>query len=143
MDELRAQITALAGLLNAANHRWLLLIGEFGRRKGWNDGALRSWASCQALGTGRGNHAVEPGHALPLPSPGSARGRHQDQAIGRRLVPVRSPGQSKLFIYKRSKTMTDAIFATLVLGAVIFFGALISVGNERQRKAIDALQIQQ
>ena len=36
--------------------------------------------------------------------------------------------------------MTDAIFATLVLGAVIFFGALISVGNERQRKAIDALR---
>lgn len=36
--------------------------------------------------------------------------------------------------------MTDSIFATLVLGAVIFFGALISVGNERQRKAIDALR---
>ena len=34
----------------------------------------------------------------------------------------------------------DAILATLVLGAVIFFGALISVGNERQRKAIDGLR---
>jgi len=34
----------------------------------------------------------------------------------------------------------DAIFAILVLGAVIFFGALISAGNERQRKAIDGIR---
>lgn len=36
--------------------------------------------------------------------------------------------------------MTDIIFATLVLGAVILFGALITIGNERQRKAIDTLR---
>ncbi len=36
----------------------------------------------------------------------------------------------------------DAIFAILVLGAVIFFGALISAGNERQRKAIDGIREQ-
>ncbi len=36
----------------------------------------------------------------------------------------------------------DGIFAILVFGAVIFFGALISAGNERQRKAIDALREQ-
>ncbi len=36
----------------------------------------------------------------------------------------------------------DAIFAILVLCAVIFFGALISAGNERQRKAIDGIREQ-
>ena len=35
--------------------------------------------------------------------------------------------------------MLDVLFALSVLAAVIFFGALISVGNERQRKAIDGL----
>jgi hypothetical protein len=36
----------------------------------------------------------------------------------------------------------DAIFAILVLGAVIFFGALISAGNERQRKALEGIREQ-
>ena len=35
--------------------------------------------------------------------------------------------------------MTDLFLAVVVIGAVIAFGALISVGNERQRQAIDAL----
>jgi hypothetical protein len=35
--------------------------------------------------------------------------------------------------------MTDLFLAVVVVGAVIAFGALISVGNERQRRAIDAL----
>lgn len=35
--------------------------------------------------------------------------------------------------------MTDLFLAVVVIGAVIAFGALISVGNERQRRAIDAL----
>ena len=36
----------------------------------------------------------------------------------------------------------DAVLAILVLSAVIFFGALISVGNERQRKALDGIREQ-
>lgn len=36
----------------------------------------------------------------------------------------------------------DAVLAILVLGAVIFFGALISAGNERQRKALDGIKDQ-
>jgi len=36
----------------------------------------------------------------------------------------------------------DAVFAILVLGAVIFFGALISVGNERQRQALEGIREQ-
>jgi hypothetical protein len=35
--------------------------------------------------------------------------------------------------------MTDLLLAVVVVSAVIAFGALISVGNERQRRAIDAL----
>jgi len=42
--ELEAQITELAGHLNAANHRWLVLIAEFDRREGWADGSTRSCA---------------------------------------------------------------------------------------------------
>ena len=38
--------------------------------------------------------------------------------------------------------MLDVIFAISVLAAVILFGALISVGNERQRKAIDGIREQ-
>lgn len=34
----------------------------------------------------------------------------------------------------------DVMLAVLVPGAVIFFGALISLGSERQRRAIDALR---
>jgi hypothetical protein len=36
----------------------------------------------------------------------------------------------------------DVVLAILVLGAVIFFGALISVGNERQRRALDGIREQ-
>jgi hypothetical protein len=35
--------------------------------------------------------------------------------------------------------MTDLLLALVVIGAVIAFGGLISVGNERQRRAIEAL----
>ncbi|MBL8080483.1 MAG: hypothetical protein JNM55_21105 [Anaerolineales bacterium] len=38
--------------------------------------------------------------------------------------------------------MLDVIFAVSVLVAVIFFGALLSIGNERQRKAIDGIREQ-
>jgi len=44
ITELEAQITELAGHLNAANHRWLMLIAEFDRREGWADGSTRSCA---------------------------------------------------------------------------------------------------
>jgi hypothetical protein len=36
----------------------------------------------------------------------------------------------------------DSVLAILVFGAVIFFGALISLGNERQRKALDGIREQ-
>ena len=46
LAELEAQITELAGHLNAANYRWLTLIGQFDRRNGWADGKLPSCAHC-------------------------------------------------------------------------------------------------
>jgi hypothetical protein len=42
--ELEAQITELAGHLNAAKYRWLTLIAEFDRRAGWNCGLTQSCA---------------------------------------------------------------------------------------------------
>ena len=36
----------------------------------------------------------------------------------------------------------EILLATVVASAVIFFGALISMGNERQRRAIDGLREQ-
>src|ERR1700685_2710353 len=44
LAELEAQITELAGHVNAANYRWLTLIAEFDRRHGWSDGKLHSCA---------------------------------------------------------------------------------------------------
>ena len=39
-------------------------------------------------------------------------------------------------------TLGDVLGQRLILGAVIFFGALISAGNERQHKALDGIQEQ-
>lgn len=47
MDETRSlgeQITELAGHINAATYRFLMLIAEFDRRGGWEDGATQSCA---------------------------------------------------------------------------------------------------
>ena len=44
IENLKAEITKLAGHLNAANHRFLTLIAEFDRRKGWSDGGTQSCA---------------------------------------------------------------------------------------------------
>jgi hypothetical protein len=44
IDELSAEICTLMGHINAANHRWLMLIAEFDRRNGWSDGATQSCA---------------------------------------------------------------------------------------------------
>jgi hypothetical protein len=44
INELASEICTLAGHINAANHRLLLLIAEFDRRKGWSDGGSQSCA---------------------------------------------------------------------------------------------------
>jgi Domain of unknown function (DUF222) len=44
IENLKDEITRLAGHLNAANHRFLILIAEFDRREGWSDGGTQSCA---------------------------------------------------------------------------------------------------
>ncbi|MEO8064536.1 MAG: DUF222 domain-containing protein [Pseudomonadota bacterium] len=59
IDELATEICTLAGRINAANHRWLLLIAEFDRRKGWSESATQScahwlnWKCGVAMGAAR------------------------------------------------------------------------------------------
>lgn len=68
LRELAARITELAGHLNAANHRWLHLIAEFDRRKGWSDGATHScahWLGWQCgIDLGAAREKLRVAHAL-------------------------------------------------------------------------------
>src|ERR1700733_14547767 len=68
LEELEAQITALAGKLNAANFRGLTLIAEFDRRHGWADGKLHScahWLNFKVgLNLGSAREKVRVAHAL-------------------------------------------------------------------------------
>ena len=68
LDELEAQITELAGHLNAATYRWLTLIAEFDRRHGWWDGSLHScahWLNFKCgLNLGAAREKVRVAHAL-------------------------------------------------------------------------------
>lgn len=81
LRDLEAQITELAGQLNAAQHRWLRLIAEFDRRGGWHDGSLRScahWLNFKCgLDLGAAREKVRVAHALatlPQISAAMARG---------------------------------------------------------------------
>jgi hypothetical protein len=68
IDDLASEICTLAGHINAANHRFLVLIAEFDRRKGWSDGATQScahwlnWKCGIAMGAAR--ERVRVAHAL-------------------------------------------------------------------------------
>jgi hypothetical protein len=68
LADLEAQITELAGHLNAATYRWLLLIAEFDRRNGWSDGALKScahWLNFKVgLNLGAAREKLRVAHAL-------------------------------------------------------------------------------
>src|SRR6202161_2157783 len=68
LEDLEAQITELAGHLNAANYRWLMLIAEFDRRHGWSDGKLHScahWLNFKCgLNLGAAREKVRVAHAL-------------------------------------------------------------------------------
>jgi hypothetical protein len=81
LAELQAQITELAGHLNAASYRWLVLIAEFDRREGWADGSTTScahwlgWKCGIDRGAAREKVRVARAlEALPLISAAMARG---------------------------------------------------------------------
>jgi len=66
--ELIAQITTLAGHLNAANARFLALIAELDRRRGWAEWGLKScahWLNWKCgIGLGAAREKVRVAHAL-------------------------------------------------------------------------------
>ena len=66
--ELEAEITELAGHLNAAQYRLLALIAEFDRRNGWSDGACAScahWLNYKCgIALGAAREKVRVAHAL-------------------------------------------------------------------------------
>jgi hypothetical protein len=81
LEELEARITELCGHLDAAQYRWLLLIREFDRRRGWGDGKLAScahWLNFKCgLNLGAAREKVRVAHALeelPLIAACMARG---------------------------------------------------------------------
>jgi len=82
IDDLTAEICTLAGHINAASHRFLMLIAEFDRREGWSDSATQScahwlnWKCGIAMGAAR--EKVRVAHALanlPKISAAMASGR--------------------------------------------------------------------
>jgi hypothetical protein len=99
LAELEAQITELAGQLNAATYRWLTLIGEFDRRQGWADGSLHScahWLNFKCgLDLGAAREKVRVASALPgVPKIAAARlqcreRRFRGNAVGARKVFVK------------------------------------------------------
>jgi len=82
LDELAAEICTLAGHINAANHRFLILVAEFDRRNGWSDSGTQScahWLNWQcgiALGAAREKVRVARAlEALPKVSAAMASGK--------------------------------------------------------------------
>src|SRR5687768_8654253 len=98
LADLEAEITELTGHLNAAQYRWLILVAEFDRRKGWSDGACHSCAhwlnfKCgMALGAAREKlrvaHALQ---RLPQVSAAMARGELSYSKV-RAITRVAGPG---------------------------------------------------
>jgi hypothetical protein len=68
IDELATEIFTLAGHINAANHRFLMLIAEFDRRQGWSDSMTQScahWLNWKCgIGMGAAREKVRVARAL-------------------------------------------------------------------------------
>ena len=82
IDELAAEICTLTGHINAANHRWLMLVAEYDRRQGWSDSVTQScahwlnWKCGIAMGAAREKVRVARAlESLPKVSAAMASGR--------------------------------------------------------------------
>ncbi len=102
--ELAAQITELAGHLNAGNHRLLTLIAEFDRRQGWSDGSTQScahWLNWQCgIDMGAAREKVRVAHALetlPRIAAAMARGELSYSKV-RALTRVACAGTEEYFL---------------------------------------------
>jgi hypothetical protein len=104
LRELEAQITELAGQLNAAIYRWLTLIAEFDTRQGWADGSLHScahWLNFKVgLNLGAAREKVRVAHALtavPKIAAAMARGELSYSKV-RALTRVATPATEDSFL---------------------------------------------
>ena len=104
IDCLKDEITRLAGHLNAANHRFLMLIAEFDRKQGWSDGATQSCAhslnwKC-GIDIGAAREKVRVAHALQkLPKISSAMERGElSYSKARALTRVACEGTEDYFL---------------------------------------------
>ena len=102
--DLAARITELAGHLNAANHRWLVLIAEFDRRQGWSDGYTKScahwlhWKCGVDLGAAREKVRVARAlETLPAISTAMSTGRLSYSKV-RALTRVATPATESLLL---------------------------------------------
>ncbi len=98
------QITELAGHLNAANARWLALIAEFDRRRGWAEWGVKScahwlnWKCGIALGAAR--EKLRTAHALvelPHIAEAMAEGRLSFSKV-RAMTRVAEPANEEMFL---------------------------------------------
>ncbi len=68
LQDLESEITALTGHLNAATHRWLMLVAEFDTRKGWGGAGVQScahWLNWKCgIDLGAAREKVRVAHAL-------------------------------------------------------------------------------
>jgi hypothetical protein len=101
---LEAQITELAGHLNAATYRWLMLIAEYDRRKGWADGFLHScahWLNFKCgVSLGAAREKLRVAHALPgLPKIAAAMARGElSYSKVRAVTRVATPGTEEALL---------------------------------------------
>src|SRR5436853_2946265 len=103
LPQLEAQITELAGHLNAAHYRFLTLIAEFDQRLGWSDGATRScahWLNWKCgIDLGAARERVRVAHALEkLPRVAAAMARGElSYSKARALTRVACAGTEEYF----------------------------------------------
>src|SRR4051812_3176816 len=104
IDELATEICTLAGHINAANHRFLLLIAEFDRRNGWSDSATQScahwlnWKCGIDMGTAREKVRVSRAlETLPRVSAAMARGELSYSKV-RAITRVGTPETEELLL---------------------------------------------
>ncbi len=104
IENLKDEITRLAGHLNAANHRFLKLIAEFDRRKGWSDGGTQScahWLNWKCgIDMGAAREKVRTARALedlPKISAAMARGEVSYSKV-RALTRVACSGTEEYFL---------------------------------------------
>ncbi len=104
LNRLKDEITRLAGHLNAANHRFLMLIAEFDSRNGWSDGATQScahWLNWKCgIDIGAAREKVRVAHALqklPKISAAMERGELSYSKV-RALARVACEGTEEYFL---------------------------------------------